>query len=71
MTPEERSLGLASLANYRRALYWLDGDPADLERAIQPRPKRHNCIRGVRFAVRSPPRPSRSACGSDHARCRR
>jgi hypothetical protein len=33
-TPHERSAGLTALADHQRALYWLDGDPNDLERAI-------------------------------------
>ncbi|MBT2440117.1 hypothetical protein J7E93_08305 [Streptomyces sp. ISL-36] len=34
-TADERCIGLAHLADYRRALYWLGGDTADLEQAIQ------------------------------------
>ncbi|MFD5720925.1 tetratricopeptide repeat protein [Streptomyces sp. NPDC127036] len=33
--PEARSTGLTSLSDCRRALYWMGGNPADLERAIQ------------------------------------
>jgi tetratricopeptide (TPR) repeat protein len=35
VTPEARGTGLSFLADHRRTLYWLNGDPADLERAIQ------------------------------------